>query len=157
MDADASVGIFANPTGFLLLPFAILALMWVYAWGVRVGERTMTMQATTTNAEVDGGDLLDTLQISKIERRHRTIGGSWVDGSIGGHRFQALVFEGHAECDHYELADSRISKLWLRPILGDGPAVASFDRAWEIMPATPVAKQIVGLLAAGLAETVYGS
>jgi len=35
--------------------------------------------------------------------------------------------------------------------------VASYDRGWDTNPTTPAAKVIVDLLAAGLAETVFGA
>jgi len=106
-----------------------------------------------TNRDIDAADLLDTLKIIKIERR-TSFGGAWVQGTIGEHRFDALVFPEHAECPDYELGDSRISKLTVQRI-SDKATVANFDRGWDVRPTTTVAGQIVDLLAAGLAETVY--
>ena len=106
-----------------------------------------------TNENIDATDLLDTLKITKTERR-RIGGGTWVSGTIGGHRFDALVFPDHADDPTYELANSRISKLSLQRI-SDGQVVANFDRGWDVRPTTPIAEQIVDLFAAGLAETVY--
>lgn len=103
--------------------------------------------------EIDAIDLLETLTITKIEGRW-TVGGRWVMGTIGGHRFEALVFPEHAQCAGYELDDSRISKLCVERI-SDRATVANFDRGWDRRPTTLVAQQIVDLLAAGLAETVY--
>ena len=57
-------------------------------------------------------DLGDDLEITKTTRRNAA-NGTWVDGTLHGHRFQALVFEGPADCESYEIADSRISKLWI--------------------------------------------
>jgi len=34
---------------------------------------------------------------------------------------------------------------------------ASYDRGWDTNPSTPAAKVIVDMLAAGLAETVFGA
>ena len=124
-----------------------LALMWGYAWGVP-NEKENAMNDT-----IDATDLLDTLKITKIEQR-TSFGGAWVSGTIGGHRFDALVFPEHAECPDYELGDSRISKLTVQRI-SDKATVANFDRGWDVRPTTTVAGQIVDLLAAGLAETVY--
>jgi len=113
-----------------------------------------------TNQDIDAADLLDTLKITKIERR-TSFGGAWVSGTIGGHRFDALVFPEHAECPDYELGDSRISKLTVQRIAVRSTGartkttVANFDRGWDVRPTTPIAEQIVDLLAAGLAETVY--
>ena len=114
----------------------------------------MTM-TTESNNDIDGSDLLDSLDITKVERR-TSAGGAWVVGAMGGHRFDALVFAEHAECPEYELDDSRISKLWVQR-LADQATVFNWDRGADIEPATPVAAKIVGLLAAGLAEHIYGS
>jgi hypothetical protein len=103
--------------------------------------------------DVDPTDLLDTLKITKVERR-TSAGGAWVQGTIGEHRFDALVFPQHAEQPDYELDDSRISKLWVQRI-SDRATVANFDRGWDVRPTTPVGEQIVDLLIAGLAETIY--
>jgi len=113
----------------------------------------MTKKRTTTNR--DASALLDTLQITKIKPR-KSCGGSWVIGTIAGHRFEALVFPEHADSPDFELADSRISKLWVRRI-DDNVTVVNFDRGWDILPATPRAKTIVDLLAAGLAEHIFGN
>ena len=83
-------------------------------------------------------------------------GGAWVRGRIGGHRFDALVFPEHADETSYELNESRISKLWVQRI-SDRATVVNFDRGWDIRPTTPVAQQIVDLLAEGLADTIYES
>ena len=73
----------------------------------------MMMTVNEPNAANDAGDLLETLEITKVERRTST-GGAWVQGTMGGHRFDALVFPEHAEQPDYELDDSRISKLWVQ-------------------------------------------
>ncbi|MCO6438997.1 MAG: hypothetical protein J5J06_18035 [Phycisphaerae bacterium] len=97
-------------------------------------------------------DLLDTLKITKVQERDA--GGSWVMGNIAGHRFEALVFPEHAAYPEYELDASRISKLWVQRS-ADRAVVANFDRGWDVRPTTPVAEEIVDLLVAGLAETIY--
>lgn len=101
-------------------------------------------------ATIDIGDDL------VIVRRSRRTGvpGTWAKGTLNGHRFEALVFSEHAESPDYELDDSRISKLWVQS-LGDHKVVASFDRGWDIRPATKVAQAIVDFLAAGLADHIY--
>lgn len=98
-------------------------------------------------------EILATLRIT--HQSGRSTRGNWVGGTIAGHEFEALVFPEHAESEAYELGDSRISKLWLKDTASN-QAVASFDRGWDMQPATPQAERIVGLLAAGLAETVFG-
>ncbi|HMN39478.1 MAG TPA: hypothetical protein PKE29_01440 [Phycisphaerales bacterium] len=100
------------------------------------------------------GEMLATLRITKNDRSRLT-GGRWVEGTIAGHRFEALVFPEHAESASYELGTSRISKFHLRE-QATGVAVACFDRGWDVMPTTTAAMRITDLLAAGLAETVYG-
>jgi hypothetical protein len=112
----------------------------------------MDNNTAQTNPETPD-DLLDTLQITKIERRI-SANGAWVSGTMGGHRFDALVFPEHAEVPEYELDDSRISKLWVQRI-SDRQMVVNFDRGWDVQPTTNLAKSIVDLLSAGLAEFVY--
>lgn len=104
--------------------------------------------------EIDGCDLLESMQITKIEPRSLSTGGAWVTGTMGDHRFDALVFPEHAECKSYELDGSRISKLSVQN--RSGAMVACFDRGWDQRPMTPMAEMIVALLAAGLAETTFG-
>ena len=99
-------------------------------------------------------DLGDDLKITKTDSS-RQMGGTWVTGSIAGHSFQVLVFEDHAECEEYELGTSRISKLWLRR-QADRQVVANFDRGWDFEPTTDAAREIVGFLAAGIAEHIFG-
>ncbi|MBL8747092.1 MAG: hypothetical protein JNK58_12150 [Phycisphaerae bacterium] len=76
-------------------------------------------------------------------------------GTIAGHDFEALVFPEHADEAAFELDDSRISKLWLRE-KSTRTEVACFDRGWDREPTTDAARAIVGLLAAGLAEHIFG-
>lgn len=111
-----------------------------------------TEETNTTN--IDASDLLNTLQITKLQRR-TSAGGAWVVGTMGGHRFDALVFRDHAANPEYELDDSRISKLWLQRI-EDRATVFNWDRGSDVEATTPVAAQIVDLLAAGLADHIYG-
>ena len=99
-------------------------------------------------------DLGDDLKITKTDSS-RQMGGTWVTGSIADHTFQVLVFEDHAECEEYELGTSRISKLWLRR-QADRQVVANFDRGWDQEPTTDAAREIVGFLAAGIAEHTFG-
>lgn len=101
----------------------------------------------------DPAAMLGTLQITK--QAGRPSGGTWVSGTIAGHAFEALVFPEHAESEAFELGDSRISKLWLRDLATKAQA-ANFDRGWDQRPESPAAKAIVDLLAAGLAELVFG-
>ena len=120
-------------------------------------RRQTTGNRTRTNAAEIGDDL----RITKTTRR-ASGAGTWVIGTIAGHRFDALVFPAHAECPDYELGQSRISKLWLARISPkhtkfgiDFTTVANFDRGWDLRPTTETAKAIVDFLAAGLAEHVY--
>ena len=97
--------------------------------------------------------MLATLEITKTTPRH--IGGTWVEGNIADHAFEALVFKGHATCADYELGTSRISKFFLQEHFTH-TMVACFDRGWDTEPTTAKAKIIVDLLAAGLAEQTFG-
>lgn len=91
------------------------------------------MSTTNSNGN-DGTDLLATMTITKVEPRK--VGGSWVTGTIGGHAFEALVFQDHASEPSYELGDSRISKFWLRDNASRA-TVAEFERGWALRPTTP--------------------
>ena len=107
---------------------------------------------TTTMTD---NDIAYDLKITKTEGRQLNAPGTWVSGTIAGHAFQVLVFEGHAENEDYELGTSRISKLWLRR-QADRQVVANFDRGWDVEPTTDIAREIVDFLAAGIAEHVFG-
>jgi len=98
-------------------------------------------------------DLGDDFQITKTTRR-ASGGGTWVCGTIAGHRFDALVFPEHAENAEWELGTSRISKLWVQR-LGDKKAVFNWDRGLDQPAETDLAQAIVDFLAAGLAEQTY--
>ena len=70
-------------------------------------------QPKETNDERDEPDDLDVghdLEITKTTRR-ASGGGTWVCGTLSGHRFDALVFPEHADNPEWEIGDSRISKL----------------------------------------------
>jgi hypothetical protein len=114
----------------------------------------------TTNRQRNHGtrktaacEIGDDLRITKTTRR-ASAAGTWVCGTIAGHRFDALVFSDHAECADYEMDDSRISKLWVQRI-ADKTTVVNFDRGWDHRPANATAAAIVDFLAAGLADLVY--
>lgn len=111
--------------------------------------------ANTTPAQpTEPEEMLATLKINKTSGRKT--GGVWVEGTIAGHSFEALVFPEHATDEAYELGTSRISKYFLQENFTH-VAVAAFDRGWEVQPTTDAAKKITDLLAAGLAETVFGN
>jgi hypothetical protein len=97
-----------------------------------------------------GGDLV----ITKTSRR-ASGSGTWVMGTIHGHRFEALVFPEHAMSPDYELGDSRISKLWIQR-LADEETVFNFDRGLDVAAEDATVQAIVDFLAAGLAEHTYG-
>ena len=84
-------------------------------------------------------DLGDDLRITKTSRR-ASGGGTWVCGTIAGHRFDALVFPEHAESEEYELGRSKISKLWVQR-LADKKTVFNWDRGMD----QPAADQIPGM------------
>ena len=98
-------------------------------------------------------DLGDDLEITKTTRR-ASGGGTWVSGTIAGHRFDALVFPEHAEIADYELGDSRISKLWVQR-LSDRATVFNWDRGMDLPAADQAAAAVIDFLAAGLADLVY--
>lgn len=117
------------------------------------GENDMPTNAKITDG-IDASEVLDTLEIKKVQRR-TIAGGAWVVGTIAGHRFDALVFPEPAENRDWEVGgDSRISKLWVART-SDRATVYNWDRGADVEPATEMAGVIVDLLAAGLAETIY--
>jgi len=100
-------------------------------------------------------DLGHDLCITKTTRR-ASGGGTWVCGTLAGHRFDALVFPEHAESEEYELGKSRISKLWVQR-LADKKGVFNWDRGMDQPAETDLAQAIVDFLAAGLADQTYAS
>ena len=98
-------------------------------------------------------DLGSDFRITKTSRR-ASGGGTWVCGTIAGHRFDALVFPEHAEVAEYELGDSRISKLWVQRI-ADKTTTFNWDRGMDQPAADQITQAIVDFLAAGLADHTY--
>lgn len=108
-----------------------------------------------TTTTIQNSDLGDDLVITKTSRR-AAAAGTWVSGTVAGHRFDALVFPEHAEIPEYEIDDSRISKLWVQR-RADRQTVYNWDRGLD-QPATDATTQaIVDFLSAGLAEHIYGA
>jgi hypothetical protein len=98
-------------------------------------------------------DIGQDMAITKVKGRDG-VPGTWINGTLNDHKFQALVFANHADHPDYELGASRISKLWIQR-MGDQKVVFLGERG-EVIPAQDdTAKAIVGFLCEGLAETVY--
>lgn len=93
------------------------------------------------------------LEITKTTRRAAGAG-TWVCGTLCGHRFEALVFPERAENPEWEIGDSRISKLWIQR-LADRRQVFNWDRGADVPAADHTAACIVDFLASGLADFVY--
>jgi hypothetical protein len=111
----------------------------------------MAKKTTKTAEDLDLG--FD-LQITKTTRR-TSVGGTWVSGTIHGHRFDALVFPEHADIPDYEIDDSRISKMWIQRLANE-QVVFNWDRGADIAAADTTVQAIVDFLAAGLAEHIFG-
>ena len=107
----------------------------------------------TDTRENDDLDIGDDLEITKSTRRGSG-GGTWVCGTLHGHRFDALVFPEHAEVAEWELGDSRISKLWIQRI-ADKQTVFNWDRGLDIAATDDLVQAIVDFLAGGLADYLY--
>ena len=105
------------------------------------------------NATNDDLDLGFDLEITKTTRRAAG-GGTWVCGTLSGHRFDALVFPEHADNPEWEIGDSRISKLWIQR-LADKREVFNWDRGADVPAASPLVASIVDFLAGGLADHIY--
>jgi hypothetical protein len=95
----------------------------------------------------------DDLEITKTTRR-ASGGGTWVCGRLNGHRFDALVFPGHADNAEWEIGDSRISKLFVQR-LADKQTVFNWDRGMDVPATDKPAAAIVDFLCAGLADHTY--
>jgi len=78
---------------------------------------------TDTNDDLDVGH---DLEIATTTRRAAG-NGTWVCGTLSGHRFDALVFPEHAANPEWEIGDSRISKLWVQRF-ADKRTVFNWDR-----------------------------
>jgi hypothetical protein len=113
----------------------------------RCGEQTMN---ATQDDDLDVG--FD-LEITKTTRRAAGAG-TWVCGTLSGHRFEALVFPAHADNPDWEIGDSRISKLFIQR-LADKQTVFNWDRGADVPAADHTAAFIVGFLAGGLADHIY--
>ena len=103
---------------------------------------------------LDDLDLGFDCQIKKVTRQAAG-SGTWVIGTIAGHRFDALVFPEHADNPEWEIGDSRISKLWIRR-LADKREVFNWDRGADVPAADELTQAIVDYLADGLADHTYG-
>ena len=93
------------------------------------------------------------LEITKTTRRAAGAG-TWVCGTLSGHRFDALVFPEHADNPEWEIGDSRISKLWIQR-QADKQTVFNWDRGADVLATDATTKAIVDFLAGGLADYVY--
>ncbi len=101
----------------------------------------------------DDLDVGHDLEITKTTRR-ASGGGTWVCGTLSGHRFDALVFPEHAANPEWEIGESRISKLWIQR-LADKREVFNWDRGADVPAADHLTACIVDFLAGGLADHVY--
>jgi hypothetical protein len=109
-----------------------------------------------SNQNQETSEIGEDLRITRARRRPAGGQGRWVSGSLGGFRFEALVFPAHAEQGDYELlGDSRISKLWVRRI-SDRVTVFNWDRGQDVPAANAEVESVVRFLADGLAESTFG-
>jgi len=98
-------------------------------------------------------DVGQDFEIRKVTRRAAGAG-TWVFGTLSGHRFDALVFPKHADNPEWEIGDSRISKLWIQR-LTDKRTVFNWDRGADVSAADATVQAIVDFLAGGLADFMY--
>ena len=101
----------------------------------------------------DDLDLGYDLEITTVTRRASGCG-TWVCGTLCGHRFDALVFPERADNPEWEIGDSRIPKLWVQRI-ADKHTVFNWDRGPDVPAADATTRAIVDFLAGGLADYVY--
>lgn len=100
-------------------------------------------------------DLASDFQITRRSRQAAGAG-TWVQGTLAGHRFDALVFPEHATNPDWELAGSRISKLSVQRS-ANRKTVFSWDRGPDIDADNDLALAIVHFLCDTLANRVYAS
>ena len=98
-------------------------------------------------------ELDDDLQITSVTPRN-LVDGTWVKGTLSGHRFSALVFPEHAHDAEWELGDSRISKLWIQR-LADRTTVYEWDRGISVPATDELAGLVADFLAGGLADFIH--
>ena len=103
--------------------------------------------------DLDDLDVGHDLEITKVTRQAAG-GGTWVCGTMSGHRFDALVFPEHAANPDWEIGDSRISKLWVQR-LADKQTVFNWDRGADVNANDELTQAIVDFLAGGLADHIY--
>lgn len=101
----------------------------------------------------DDLDVGHDLAITKTTRR-ASGGGTWICGTLSGHRFDALVFPEHADNREWEIGESRISKLFIQR-LADKRTVFNWDRGADVPAADQTVACIVDFLAGGLADHIY--
>jgi hypothetical protein len=104
----------------------------------------------TTNDDLDVG--FD-LEFTKVTRQAAGAG-TWICGTLSGHRFEALVFPEHAADPEWEIGDSRISKLFIRR-LAEKRIVFNWDRGADVPAADELTGAIVDFLAGGLADHIF--
>jgi len=105
---------------------------------------------TDTNDDLDVGH---DFEITETTRRAAGAG-TWVCGTLCGHRFDALVFPEHAENPEWEIGESRISKFWVQRI-ADKQQVFNWDRGADVPAADQTVACIVDFLTGGLADHIY--
>jgi hypothetical protein len=103
--------------------------------------------------DLDDLDVGHDLEITTVTQRVAAAG-TWVCGTLSGHRFEALVFPEHAANPEWEIGDSRISKLWVQR-LADKQTVFNWDRGADVNANDELTQAIVDFLAGGLADHIY--
>jgi len=96
-----------------------------------VTPRTTAGRTRTRETHADDLDVGHDLRFTGAKRR-ASGAGTWVSGTLSGHRFEALVFPEHANSPEWEVSDSRISKLWIRR-LADNCQVFDWDRGADVL------------------------
>ncbi len=103
-------------------------------------------KATATNEDNDILEIFNSLRITK-NKHDRLFGGRWVNGMIGGHKFEALIFPASA-------GRGWICQLTVEQIKGRR-TVASYCLGWDRRPATRKTRIIVDALVKGLTEASF--
>ena len=115
--------------------------------------KTRTTEIEQMIEQITEQDLDDNLLITSITPRDLT-GGTWVKGTLRGHRFSALLFAGHADEAEWKLGGSCIAKLWVQRLV-DRKTVYEWDRGISVPATDELAGLVADFLAGGLADYIY--
>jgi len=66
----------------------------------------------------------------------------WIDGTAGGYRFQAKIYD---EGSEFGINESRVSKLWVKDE-AQHQAIMNYERGWDVRPKTAAHRHLLEAL-----------